>query len=369
MKKYNIAVVPLDGVGKDVIPMGVEAMKKTQRIVGGIDLEFQFYDAGFEYFLKNKKRMPDNFRADMEAADAMFCGSAGQFSPDIKPGDYPEYKVGGSMPSWLRGGMGNEIGLRPLVLLPGLECPIKGVDKVDVALLRQLSEGGYSTPGKTISNDCAYDVNIVTRRPTEAIAHHAFKLARNRNGRLMDGTKMVSVSVKQGAIAILDFYRKIFLEVHEHYKDIELNFIQVDSLAEGIIKDASRFDVIVCESMFGDVLSDIGSFLTGGMGIAPTADIGGITPHFRPNHGTFVRAVGKNFANPLATFLTASLMLEVLGNDYDDDGLRAGARLIKQGVQNYLASDAPRTRDIGGTASTDEAGKALMDSLDSVKLK
>ena len=369
LKKYNIAVVPLDGIGKHVVPIGVDALKKAQEIIGGIDLEFQFYDAGFEYWMNTKKRVPDGFEADMKAADAMFCGSVGQYSYDFPMANYPEFRASGNLASFFRGGMGNNIGLRPLVLLPGIECPLKGKERIDVALLRQLSEGGYNTPGKTISNDAAYDVNLVTRGPTEAIAHHAFKLAQNRNGRRQDGTKMVSLGVKQFSLACQDFYRKIFLEVHEQYKDVELSFTQIDALFEHLLKDPDRFDVVVCENMHGDILSDVGSFITGGMGIAPTADIGGKTPHFRPNHGTFVRAVGKNIANPVAIFLTASLMMEILGNDHNDDSLRAASKLIKQGVENYLVSSAPRTRDMGGQASTDEAAKALMDSIENVKLK
>ncbi|NLK08179.1 MAG: isocitrate/isopropylmalate dehydrogenase family protein [Firmicutes bacterium] len=368
MKKYNIAVVPLDGVNKHVIPLAVDAVKKAQMMVGGLDLEFQFYDAGFEYWLKTGKRAPDGFKIAMEAADAMFCGSHGQFSLDDHPVNYPEYRAGGVFSGFFRGGMGNTIGLRPLVLLPGVECPIKGKEKVDVMLLRQISEGGYHTPGKTISNDAAYDITIVTRKPTEALAHHAFRLAKNRNGRLRDGRKMVTLGVKRGGLACQDFYWDIFNEVHEQYQDIELSYTQIDALAEHIIKDPDRFDVVVCENAHGDIISDIGSFLTGGMGITPTADIGGITPHFRPNHGTFPRAVGKNIANPIAAFLTGALMLEVLGNDHDDDALRCASRLIKQAVADYLTGGGPRTRDMGGKASTEQAATAIMDALGNIRV-
>jgi isocitrate/isopropylmalate dehydrogenase len=366
LRKYSIAVVPLDGVGKHLIPIGVEALRKTQQIVGGMNLEFTFYDAGFEYFLKTGKRIPNGFQEAMEASDAMFCGSVGQFDLKIPPSDYPEFRVGGALATFFRKGLGNTIGIRPLTLMPGFECPLKGKDRIDVVLLRQTSEGGYNTPGAIIGNDMAYDINIVTRSATETIAHYAFKLAQSRNGRLQDGKKMVTVGVKQGSLACLDFYRKVFLEIAPQYPDVEFQTTQVDALAEHIIKDPNRFDVVVCENMHGDIIGDIGSYLTGGMGVAPTADVGGITPHFRPNHGTFPRAVGKNIANPIAVFMTGAFMLEMLASDYGDGALRTGATLIRRAVEKHLIGGGVRTRDMGGTSTTDEVASALLAAMEDV---
>lgn len=363
MRRYNIAVVPLDGVGKHVIPIGVKALQRVQTVVSGIDLEFEFYDAGFEYFLNTGKRTVEGFKEAMEAADAMFCGSAGQFDSNISPVDYPEYGVDGPFSAVFRRKMGNTIGLRPLVLMPGFECPLKGKERIDIALLRQTSEGGYNTPGKIIGNDMAYDMNVVTRRATEIIAEYAFKLAQNRNGRLQDGKKMVTLGIKGASLVCLDFYRRIFNEISPQFPDVEFQTTQIDALAEHIIKDPNRFDVVVCENMHGDIIGDIGSYLVGGMGVTPTADIGGITPHFRPNHGTFPRAVGKNFANPVATFMTAAFMLEILGNDHKNDSLRAGAKLIRAAVESHFTGGGARTKDMGGDATTDEVANALLDSI------
>jgi len=360
--------VPLDGVGKHLIPIGVDALRKVQAVIGGMNFTFQFYDAGFEYFLNTGKKTADGLKENLEAADAMFCGSSGQFDVNIPPSDHPEFNVGGKLTQLFRGVMGNTIGLRPFTLMPGFECPLKNRERIDMVLLRQTTEGSYRTPGTVIGKNVAYDMNIVTREPTEAIARYAFKLAQKRNGRLQDGKKMVTLGVKFGSVTCLEFYRQIFVEISPQYPDVEFQTTQIDALAEHILKDPDRFDVVVCDNICGDILGDVGSFMIGGMGVAPTADIGGITPHFRPNHGTFPRAVGQNRANPVATFMTAALMLETIGNDHDDDALRAGAKLIRAAIENHFTSGGARTKDMGGNATTDEVAGALISTIGTVKI-
>jgi 3-isopropylmalate dehydrogenase/tartrate dehydrogenase/decarboxylase/D-malate dehydrogenase len=368
MKSYKIAVIPLDGVGKDVIPLGANAMKKAEEVLGGFKLELEYYDGGVEYAVKTGKMAQDNLRAEIEKADAMLCGSAGHYDPAMSKTEYPGYKIGFSIIQFLRGGMGNQIGLRPIKLLRGVECPLKNREEIDVFLVRQLAEGMYVYPGHMIGEEAAYDTMVVTRKITEVFADTCFKLARGRNGRRQDGKKMVTLGNKHGSVTCFDFYRKIFTEISAGYSDIELQFTQVDALAENMIKDPDRFDVIACESMIGDIVGDIGACITGGMGITPTADVGGITPQFRPNHGTFPRAVGGGFANPMASLLTASLLMDTIGNDRGDDALRAGGRLIQRAVEENLVMGGPRTRDMGGSAGTTEAAQAVFKVMETVKI-
>jgi len=369
MKKYNIAVCPLDGINKELIPYGVEVLKKAQEIVSGFELGFQWYDAGVEYAYRTGRAMPDNFYEDMCAADAMFCGSMGHFDVEMAKTEYPAFKIGAPIANFFRSGMGNVIGIRPLTLMPGVPTPLKNRDKIDIYLVRELSEGFYVTPGTTISDNAAYDVQVVTRKVTEKLADFAFQAALNRNGRLLDGKKIVTLANKHGASAILDFYRKIFGEVAKRYEDqVELEYLDIDALCDHMIKAPERFDVVVCENMCGDIVSDIGACITGGMGVTPTADVGGITPHFRPNHGSFPRAIGKNFANPVATIMTAWLLLDTLGKSNSDDALIAGAKLIRDAVEYNFVNGGPRTRDLGGIANTDEAAKAILAAMEKVKI-
>jgi 3-isopropylmalate dehydrogenase/tartrate dehydrogenase/decarboxylase/D-malate dehydrogenase len=179
---------------------------------------------------------------------------------------------------------------------------------------------------------------------------------------------MVTLGGKSISVCCYDFYRKIFTERSKAYPDIELSFNQVDALAEHIIKDPDRFDVIACENMIGDIIGDIGAYLTGGMGVTPTADVGGVTPMFRPNHGTFPRAAGKDFANPFAAILTARLLMETVGNDRKDEALLKGAELILKAMEHNIKTGGPRTRDMGGAAGTREAAKAVLDAMEKVKL-
>ena len=367
MKTYKIAVLPLDGVGKEVIPLGAEAMLKAQALLGGFELDLRYYDAGVEYAGKTGKMAPDNIKEELAGADAMLCGSAGHYDPEMAKTNYPAHKIGGPMAQFLRGGMGNNIGLRPLRLIKGIECPLKNREEIDVFLVRQLAEGLYIHPGHMISDEAAYDTMVVTRKITEEFAHACFNIAKGRNGRRQDGKKMVTLGNKHGAITCFDFYRKIFLEIAPGYPEVELHFTQIDALAEHLLKDPDRFDVIAGENMVGDVIGDIGAYITGGMGITPTADVGGTTPHFRPNHGTFPRAVGKGFANPFASILTAALLLDTIGNDHQDEALRAGGQLIIRAMEHHLVTGGPRTRDMGGSASTQEAAKAVLRAMDEVR--
>lgn len=368
MNTYHIAVNPLDGIGKDIIPLVVELMKKAQRLIGGYDMDYQFYEAGFEYFVKTGSLMPEGFQKEMEAADAMFCGSVGQYNMEVKPADFPGLRTG-RLISFFRKGMGNTIGLRPLRLLPGFQSPLRNVSEIDIMLLRELSEGGYMTPGSTVTENAAYDVHIVTRAATEKLARYAFRLSRHRSGALKDGAKSVTVGGKVGAIACLDFYRNVFSQAAADYPDVDFRSVQIDALAEGILRNPETLDVVVCENMLGDIIGDIGAFITGGMGITPTADVGGVTPQFRPNHGTFPRAAGKNFANPLAAIMTAALMLETLGADYEDPALTAAAELIRKAVELNFAESGPRTKDMGGSASSTQVIDAVGTAMERIGRK
>jgi tartrate dehydrogenase/decarboxylase / D-malate dehydrogenase len=366
--KYNIAVIPLDGVGKDVIPFGAKAMQKAQEVLGGFQLEMQYYDAGVEYAVKTGKMCQDNLGKEVAKADAMLCGSAGHYDLEMAKTEYPGYKVGLQVLQYLRGGMGNSIGLRPLKLLKGVDCPLKNKDEIDVLLVRQLAEGAYIHPGHIIGDDAAYDTIVVTRKTTEKFAETCFKLAQSRDGRRQDGKKMVTLGNKHGNVTCFDFYRKIFTEASAKYPELELQFTQVDALAEHLIKDPDRFDVIACENMIGDIIGDIGAYITGGMGVTPTADVGGVTPQFRPNHGTFPRAVGKGIANPFASILTSSLLLDTIGNDRSDNELRMGAKLIQKAIEYNFSIGGPKTKDMGGNASTLEAAESVLKAMEIVKI-
>jgi 3-isopropylmalate dehydrogenase/tartrate dehydrogenase/decarboxylase/D-malate dehydrogenase len=287
-EKYNIAVIPLDGVGKDVIPLGVKAMQRAQEILGGFELDFEYYDAGVEYAVKTGKMCEDNLGEEVAKADAMLCGSAGHYDVEMAKSEYLGYRTGMQVLQFLRGGMGNSIGLRPLKLLKGVDCPLKNKEEIDV-LLERPAGGGILYPTRSYDRRrCCLRYHC--RHPaitTEKFADTCFRLARGRDGRRQDGKKMVTLGNKHGNVTSFDFYRKIFTEISAKYPDIELQFTQVDALAEHVIKDPDRFDVIACENMIGDIIGDIGAYITGGMGVTPTADVGGVTPQFRPNHGTF----------------------------------------------------------------------------------
>jgi 3-isopropylmalate dehydrogenase len=210
-----------------------------------------------------------------------------------------------------------------------------------------------------VGDEAAADTLLVTRRGVERVADFAFRLAQRRNGRPADGRRIVTCVDKANIFRSLAFFRKVFFEVAQRWPDIAAEAVYVDAMSLYMVLRPQDYDVLVMENQFGDILSDLGAALVGGLGLAPSAELGDRHGLFQPSHGSAPTLAGKGIANPLATILSASMMLAWLGERHGDAGALAAGRLIEAAAAELLAEGRVLPEDLGGKATTAEVGEAV----------
>jgi 3-isopropylmalate dehydrogenase len=209
----------------------------------------------------------------------------------------------------------------------------------------------------------ATDTIVVTRAGTERVVDFAFRLARRRRGRPLDGKRIVSCVDKANVFRSFAFFRKVFFEVAGRYDDVAAEAVYVDAMSLYMVECPQNFDVLVMENEFGDILSDLGAGIVGGLGLAPSAEIGDAHALFQPSHGTAPQLAGKNVANPLATMLSAAMMFDWLGERHHDEAATQAGRRIEAAVERVLAEGNQLPADLGGRASTSSVAEAVMAAL------
>jgi 3-isopropylmalate dehydrogenase len=357
---YDIAVLPGDGIGGEVVDVAVRVLERAARhAVGELELRLETIDAGAGRWRRTGSALAD---ADFElcrAADAMLLGAMGL--PDARHPDGRE--AGSDVIFRLRFGLDLYAGIRPVKLYPGVPCPLRDPGGVDYVIVRENTEGLYAarSGGSRVEGEVASDTSIVTRAGTERIARRAFELARHRGGR-----HLVTSVDKANVLASYAFWRAVVEGVGEEFPDVALESAYVDAVALYLVQRPGTFDVLVAENMFGDILSDLGAGTIGGLGLSPSADIGDRHGLFQPAHGSAPHIAGRGTANPTATILSAAMMLEWLGRRRDDGAAVRAAAWIEAAVAAALADGSGLTRDLGGSAGTKAAGKAVLRALGTV---
>ena len=255
-------------------------------------------------------------------------------------------------------------GVRPVRTWPGLPVPLSDprATHIDLVLIRENTEGLFYARGRgVVEADVAYDTQKISRAGTTRVVDFALKLAQQRARHGKPG-KVTNVD-KANVFASMAFWRQIFEERALNFPDIKTEHAYVDAMALNLVLKPWQYDVLVTENMFGDILSDLIASLVGGMGMAPSGDIGENHGLFQPAHGTAPDIAGQGIANPTAMILSAAMMLDWLAVRRSDDALASGARAIEQAVQSAFASQAVRPREFGGTSSTSEITRAVLDRL------
>lgn len=359
MKTYNIAVLPGDGIGREILP---EGMKVLEAVSDGFKLNFTEYPAGAKCYLQKGKALPRETLESCRNSHAIFLGAMGL--PDVRNEDTGE-EIGNQAVLHLRFLLDLYAGIRPIKLYPGVNSVLKTKELIDYIIVRENTEGLYASFGNGIilRNEIATDVQIITRSATERIMDYAFKLADKRNGAIQDGVSRVTCVDKSNVLRSNAFWRKIYDEKAEKYPNIARDYAYIDAMVLYMVQKPSYYDVIVADNMFGDIISDLGSGTVGGMGLAPSADIGDDNGIFQPAHGSAPDISGQGIANPLAQILSGKMMLEWLGRKYNDNNLIKSANKIKKSVKNFLGSGENLPRDLGGTAKTKDVGNIIADSL------
>jgi tartrate dehydrogenase/decarboxylase / D-malate dehydrogenase len=355
MAQYRIAVIPGDGVGNEV---SAEAIKILYAVAEKYEfgVETENFDWGCDYYLEHGKMMPDDMLDILEGFDAIFLGCVGDSS---KVSDH----ISLTLLLAIRKGFDQYINLRPITLYPGVTTLIKTASPktVDMVVVRENTEGeyaglgGFYMPGSP--DGFALQTAVFTRKGCERVIRYAFELARKRR-KLTDDTAvgMVTNCTKSNALNYsMVFWDSVYQKVAGEYPDIKTDTALVDAMTMWFIKNPEHFDVIVGSNLFGDIITDLGAMLQGGMGFAAGGNINPERRHpsmFEPIHGSAPKYAGKAVVNPIASIESIRMMMEHLGEEQ-------AAKDIQDAVLNVLASGEVRTSDMGGTNRTYEVGDAV----------
>ncbi|MGF1621462.1 MAG: tartrate dehydrogenase [Rhodomicrobiaceae bacterium] len=350
-RKYKIALIPGDGIGLEVVPAAVEVL---EAVGGRFGIGFAWTDLPWscELYTKTGRMMPEDGVEQCKAHDAIFLGAVGY------PGVPDHVSLWGLLIP-LRRELRQYANVRPVRLFEGVPSPLAGrkPGDIDFIVVRENNEGEYSEAGGRLyrgtENELAIQEAIFTRRGVDRIMTYAFELAQKRRGHVTSATK------SNGIIHTMPFWDERFAAISAKYPQTKTDQYHIDILTAHFVQHPDWFDVVVASNLFGDILSDLGPAIAGGIGIAPSANLNPereFPSMFEPVHGSAPDIAGKGIANPIAQIWCGSMMLDHLGEP-------DAARAIDAAIEKVLADPASRTRDLGGSASTKDCARAVIEAL------
>jgi tartrate dehydrogenase/decarboxylase / D-malate dehydrogenase len=351
MRRHAIAVIPGDGIGREVTPAALEVLEAAGR-AHGFALDLTEHPWGCDYFVDTGRMMPVDALDVLRGTDAIFLGAVGR--PDV-----PDHISLWGLLIPIRRTFRQYVNLRPIRLWPGIPSPLKDVtpEQVDMVIVRENNEGEYSEIGGRLhhgtEDELAVQESLFTRKGTDRIMDFACELAAGRSGRICSATK------SNGIIHTMPFWDERFAHATARHPQLQSEQVLIDALAALVVLEPGRFDVIVASNLFGDILSDLAAAVAGSIGIAPS---GNLNPErefpsmFEPIHGSAPDIAGQGIANPIGAIWSGAQMLEHLGE-------QEAATAVLDSIERMLADGGPRTRDLGGTATTAEVVDALARSF------
>jgi tartrate dehydrogenase/decarboxylase / D-malate dehydrogenase len=351
MNTYKIAVIPGDGIGKEVVPEGLRVLEAAARRYD-LKLACTHFDWSCETYAKTGKMMPDDGLDQLRPFDAIFLGAVGY------PGIPDHISLWGLLIP-IRRVFDQYVNLRPVRLLRGVESPLRNAQpgQIDFVVVRENTEGEYSDVGGRIFRDTEQEMamqqTIFTRRGVDRILRYAFELARKRKKHLTSATK------SNGIIHTMPFWDERFHLIGKEYPDVRTDQFHIDILTAHFVRYPERFDVVVGSNLFGDILSDLGPAVVGSIGIAPSANLNPERKYpsmFEPVHGSAPDIAGKGIANPIGQIWSGAMMLRHFGEEKAADA-------IERAIEEVLVTPEYRTPDLGGKATTEIVGKAIADKV------
>ena len=351
MKTYRLAVIPGDGVGKEVVPEGLKALRRAGEVTGAFGIETADYPWSCEWYLEHGEMMPSDGLDRLRDADAIYLGAVGF------PGVPDHVSLWGLLLP-IRQGFDQYVNLRPVALFEGIEGPLRdrGPADIDILFVRENTEGEYVGLGGRFRvgqpEEVAVQTGLFTRRGVERVARYAFERARERRRELASATKSNALNFS------MVFWDEVIAEVGRDYPDVELTSYHVDALAARMVTAPGTLDVVVASNLFGDILTDLGGALQGSLGLPAGANPNPERRYpsmFEPIHGSAPRRAGQGVANPMAAIWAGAMLLEHLGET-------EAAGLIMAALR-HVAKHGPRTKDLGGTARTAEVGDAIVAAM------
>lgn len=348
MPNFAIAVLPGDGIGPDVVAEGLKVLRAVEAKLDGVTFSTAEFSVGAGEYLRSGDPLPETTFAEIAKYSTILLGAMG--IPNIRWADGREM----APQIDIREKLGLYCGLRPIVLYHPDDTPLKGKTVIDFALVRESTEGLFVSRLEpySLDADAVTDQLRITRAGAERVIRSAFQIAAGRR-------KKVTLVDKANVLPSMAYFRSIFDRIALEFPAIATERVYVDACALYLVQRPESFDVLVTENMFGDILSDLAAALIGGMGMAPSADIGDTHAVFQPSHGSAPDIAGKGIANPVATILSVALMLDWL----DHPETRRGAALIRAAVSAVFADATARTVDMGGSLTTTEMGDRIASAI------
>jgi tartrate dehydrogenase/decarboxylase/D-malate dehydrogenase len=357
LQEFAIAVIAGDGVGAEVTPAAKQVVERAGEVFG-FRVGWTDFDWGSEYYFQHGRMMPHDAIDLLRAFDSILLGAVGHT-------DIPDHITLNGLLLPIRRAFDQYANIRPAVLYPGVESPLKGRNggDIDMVVVRENTEGEYAQVGGFVhhghSDEVAVQSSVFTRKGIERIVRVAFELARERNGRKR--VTSVTKSNAQGYGMVL--WDRTFQRVAEQYPDIETESLLVDAAAMNFVRRPQTFDVVVASNLFGDILSDVSAIVTGSIGLAPSANIDPERRYpsmFEPVHGSAPDIAGKGIVNPMAAILSAGMMLDHLK-------FAEAGKAVERAVAAVLAEGRVRTPDLGGGSTTSQVTAAVSARLGTVE--
>ena len=354
---YRIAVIAGDGIGQEVMPEGLKVLRAAEQTWGDFRLHFEEFPWGTEYYLKHGRMLPIDGLKILESFDAIYLGAVGL------PSLVPDHVTLWGLLLEIRKSFEQSVNIRPVHLFPGINGPLrhKQPDDIDFICIRENTEGEYAGAGGRLHigtpHEVAVQTGIFTRAGTERVMRYSFELARSRPRK-----KLTSATKSNAWQYAMVFWDEVFAQLAPEYPEVKTEKWHVDALAARFVTCPETFDVIVASNLFGDILTDLGGAIHGGLGISASGNLNPDRRYpsmFEPVHGSAPDIYGQRIANPIAMIWAGALMLDFLGE-------RVAAQRIMAGIAKTVQAGRILTRDLGGTAQTHKLGDAISLSVSEI---
>lgn len=352
MTLYNVAVIPGDGIGLEVVPEGIRVLEAAGHRFD-IDFNWQTLPWGCENYNRTGRFMPEDGIEQLKEFEAIFLGAVG--FPDV-----PDHLSLRELLIPIRRELEQYVNLRPVRMLKGMDTPLKnrGPEDIDFVIVRENNEGEYSQIGGRLYSGTESEVvvqeSVFTRKGVDRVMRFAFELARSREAK-----HLTSATKSNGIIHTMPYWDERFMEVGRDFPDVKTDQYHIDILTANFVLHPDWFDVVVGSNLFGDILSDLGPAVAGTIGVAPSANLNPERKYpsmFEPVHGSAPDIAGKGIANPIAQITSGAMMLDHLGHP-------EAAAAVERAVETALEDPSLRTPDMGGRATTTEMGAAIAEAV------
>ena len=374
---YEISVLPGDGIGPELTEEVIKVLNTAQQIFVEFSLNYTYFEAGAGLYLRTGENFPRQEYEAIVKSDGIYkapVGLPGAVLPDGSEAGATDVILRSSLDLWAN--------VRPAKLRPGVISPLKDVQTggIDYVVVRENTEGLYSawsiSPEKAFQNpspaglvlrdEVATDNLIITRSASERIVRYAFELAMQRKGCPADGTRRVTCVDKANVLKSYAFFRKIYDEIAADFPEIQKDYAYIDAMTQWQIRRPGYYDVIVAENFLGDIITDLSAATIGSIGMGAGANIGDNIAMFEPIHGSAPQYTGKRVSNPIASILSAAMMLDWLGLKHENKAAKKAADLVEKAVDDVLLEGKNLTYDLGGQSKTNEVGDAIVKKMEAL---